>query len=113
MKEQRFEKRDVHNDGQGERWADVPSLDREASTEERGHRPVERYSSQFVRLSDSVERILRLAVLASLVLLVASQLLLGVPSVRKWAVKTERLEGVPYERIEPTDPTGQIRETVH
>lgn len=110
MKEQRFEKRDVHSDGQGDRQAAAPTEDREVATEDGRLRPDERYSSQFIRLSDSVERILRWAVLASLVLLVASQLLLGVPGVRKWAVKTERLEGVPYER---TDPTAQIQESVH
>ncbi|PYI54962.1 hypothetical protein [Paenibacillus flagellatus] len=58
------------------------------------------YETVFVRLSERVERILRAAIWTGLALLVAVQLVLSVPAVRKWAVKVERLEGVPFERAD-------------
>lgn len=61
----------------------------------------EEYEENFVLLSDRVEWLLRCAIGAGIVLLVAAQLLLTIPSVRHWAVKAERLEGIPFERSGP------------
>jgi hypothetical protein len=61
----------------------------------------EEYEDRFVQLSDRVERLLRGAIWAGIVLLVALQLLLTIPAVRHWAVKVERLEGIPFERSGP------------
>lgn len=61
----------------------------------------EEYEKRFVQLSDRVERLLRGAVWAGIALLVAAQLLLTIPTVRHWAVKVERLEGIPFERSGP------------
>ncbi|GAA3405259.1 hypothetical protein ACFFNY_28690 [Paenibacillus hodogayensis] len=59
------------------------------------------YEAVFIRVSDWVERLLRGAIYVGLALLAAAQLLLAVPAVRTWAVKVERLEGIPLERSGP------------
>lgn len=59
------------------------------------------YAELFVKTADRMERLLRGAIWTGLALLVASQLLLSIPSVRKWAVRVERLEGIPIERSGP------------
>ncbi|TMV51315.1 hypothetical protein FE783_05900 [Paenibacillus mesophilus] len=61
----------------------------------------EEYEAQFVEVSNRVERLLRRAIWTGLALLIAAQLLLSVPSIRQWAVKVERLEGIPFERSGP------------
>lgn len=72
---------------------DRPQSMQQASTDE--------YEAQFVKVSDRVERLLRKAIWTGLALLAAAQLLLTVPSIRQWAVKVERLEGIPFERSGP------------
>ncbi|MDF2713313.1 MAG: hypothetical protein K0R28_238 [Paenibacillus sp.] len=59
------------------------------------------YEAQFVEVADRVERLIRGALWTGLALLIAVQLLLSIPSVRQWAVKVERLEGIPFERNGP------------
>lgn len=59
------------------------------------------YEDVFVEVSDRVERLLRRTIAIGLALLVGAQLLLAVPAVRQWAVKVERLEGVPFQRSGP------------
>ena len=56
------------------------------------------YEAVFLKVSDRMERLLRRMAGAGLALLIAAQLLLSIPSVRKWVVKVERLEGIPFER---------------
>lgn len=56
------------------------------------------YRRNFIDVSNRIEKLLRGLIWTGLAALVAVQLLLTVPSVRLWAVKVERLEGVPFER---------------
>jgi hypothetical protein len=58
------------------------------------------YAERFVRFSDQAEKLLRKAVWTGIALIVATQLLLSIPAFRQWAVKIERLEGVPIERMD-------------
>jgi hypothetical protein len=58
------------------------------------------YAERFVRFSDQAEKLLRKAVWTGIALIVATQLLLSITAFRQWAVKIERLEGVPFERID-------------
>jgi hypothetical protein len=71
------------------------SRKRKAEAQERD---VTEYETVFIEVSNRVERLLRGAVWAGLAALLLAQLLLLSPAVRKWAVKVEKLEGVPFER---------------
>lgn len=61
-------------------------------------RDITEYEAVFLKVSNRVERLLRGAVWTGLSILLLAQLLLSVPAVRKWAVKVEKLEGIPFER---------------
>ncbi|MDF2657660.1 MAG: hypothetical protein K0Q94_451, partial [Paenibacillus sp.] len=71
------------------------SRKRKAEAQERD---VTEYETVFIEVSNRVERLLRIAVWTGLAALLLAQLLLLSPAVRKWAVKVEKLEGVPFER---------------
>lgn len=57
------------------------------------------YEQRFIDVSNRMEKLLRRAIMTGLALLFVTQLLLSIPSIRKLAVKVERLEGIPFERI--------------
>ncbi|WP_028548691.1 hypothetical protein [Paenibacillus sp. UNC451MF] len=55
-----------------------------------------RYEDLFVALSAFVEKWMKRTLLILLAMLVVTQLLLQIPSLRYYLVKVEQLEGIPY-----------------
>ncbi|MBO7744069.1 hypothetical protein I8J29_07685 [Paenibacillus sp. MWE-103] len=52
--------------------------------------------NDYLDLADRVTRALKIAVIALLVALAASQLALQIPQVRMWVTGVDRLEGTPF-----------------